>query len=78
MMSLHGSRRKTGLKKWRRVCIWLYGAIAREWDEDWISGRRYMEIEPLWIWEKENTPKEKELALLPSDTSLNVRKLIVA
>jgi len=56
----------------------LYGAIAREWDEDWISGRRYMEIEPLWIWEKENTPKEKELALLPSDTSLNVRKLIVA
>jgi len=59
-------------------CIRLYGAIAKEWDEDWISGRRYMEMEPLWIWEKENAPKEEEHAPLPSDTSLSVKKLIVA
>jgi len=43
----------------------LYGEIVKEWDEDWISGRRYVEMEPLWNWGKEKILAEKELVPLP-------------
>jgi len=58
-------------------CLRLYGAIAKEWDEDWISGRRYMEMEPLWKWEKEKAPEEEELAPLPPGYSEEEKKLTV-
>ena len=28
-------------------CVRLYGAIAKEWDEDWVSGKKYLDMAPL-------------------------------
>jgi len=58
-------------------CIRLYAAIAKEWDEDWISGKKYMDMGPLWDWEKEKASKEEELAPLPSRYSKEDKKLTV-
>jgi len=27
-------------------CVRLYGAIAKEWDEDWVSGKKYLDMAP--------------------------------
>jgi len=43
-------------------CTRLYSAIAREWDEDWMTGNRYMDMEPLWDWERARGVNEEELA----------------
>ena len=59
-------------------CIRLYGSLAKEWDEDWISGRKYMNMESLWEWEKEFASKAEELAPQPSKTPQEIKRLTVA
>jgi putative transposase len=59
-------------------CIRLYGAISKEWDEDWVSGRKYLDMDPLWEWEKENASKGSEHAPIPSKTPRRVKQLTVA
>ncbi len=59
-------------------CIRLYGAIAKEWDEDWVCGRKYLDMDPLWEWEKETASKAAEHAPLPSKTPQKVKELNVA
>jgi len=59
-------------------CLRLYSAIAKEWDEDWMSGKKYMTMDPLWRWEKENIPMGEALAPLPSDNSMKDKQITVA
>jgi len=59
-------------------CVRLYGAIAKEWDEDWVSGKKYLDMAPLWEWEKEIASKAAEHAPLPSKIPQKVKELNVA
>jgi putative transposase len=59
-------------------CIRLYGSLAKEWDEDWISGRKYINMESLWEWEKECASKAEELAPQPSKIPQEIKRLTVA
>jgi len=58
-------------------CRRLYSAIAREWDEDWMIGKRYMDMEPLWDWERARGANEEELAPLHSMESEATEKIAV-
>jgi len=59
-------------------CVRLYGAIAKEWDEDWVSGKKYLDMAPLWELEKENASKAADHDPLPSKTPQRVKELNVA
>jgi len=58
-------------------CKRLYSAIAKEWDEDWMTGKRYMDMEPLWDWERARGANEEELAPVHSMESEESEKLAV-
>ena len=58
-------------------CKRLYSAIAKEWDEDWMTGKRYMDMEPLWDWERNRGANEEELTPLHSKESKATEKLAV-
>jgi len=58
-------------------CKRLYSTIAREWDEDWMTGKRYMDMEPLWDWERNRGANEEELTPLHSKESKATEKLAV-
>ena len=58
-------------------CKRLYSAIAREWDEDWMTDKRYMNMEPLWYWERARGANEEELAPVHSMESEATEKLAV-
>ena len=34
-------------------CRRLYSALLKEWHEDWVHGRKYLDMEQLWEFEKE-------------------------
>ena len=58
-------------------CKRLYSTIAREWDEDWMTDKRYMNMEPLWYWERARGANEEELAPVHSMESEATEKLAV-
>jgi hypothetical protein len=55
----------------------MYSTIAKEWDGDWISGKRYMDMKPLCDWEKERGANEDEIAPLHSISTKATEKLAV-
>ena len=33
-------------------CRRLFSALLKEWHEDWVDGRKYLDMEKLWEFEK--------------------------
>jgi len=43
-----------------------------------MNGKKYMTMDPLWRWEKENIPMGEALAPLPSDNSMKDKQITAA
>ena len=49
----------------RAACLRLVTALAMEQSEEWVSGRRYLDMDP--FWEDRRRPSTPAPAALPAD-----------
>ena len=58
-------------------CVRLFTALLKEWHEDWVTGRIYLDMERLREFENQKTAHQKERAPADELSSIKEQKITV-
>jgi transposase-like protein len=61
-----------------KSCVRLFSALLKEWHEDWVSGRRYLNMDLLAGFAAERLTHLPERAPADGSTTTKEKKLTVA
>jgi len=61
-----------------KSCRRLFTALLKEWHEDWVSGRKYMNMDPLEAFEAERLTHQQERAPAGESNTTKEKRITVA
>jgi putative transposase len=61
-----------------KSCVRLFSALLKEWHEDWVHGRKYLNMDPLETFEAERCVQQQERAPAVELESMKEKRITVA
>ena len=58
-------------------CVRLFSALLKEWHEDWVTGRKYLDMELLREFENQKTAHQQERAPADELSSIKEQRITV-